>query len=89
LITGPKALDEKLPLWYKCIDIDKLDLTSSYNCVLGQIYGVFSVGWKELKFYETKTERISELGFLGAKPTDLKEWIDAINKRNKNSDNRP
>lgn len=81
MITGPSVLDKILPNWFKSINTESLDLTSSYNCILGQIYGNFAIGWKELKLYETQTAKISELGFLGTKTTDRPEWIKAVNKR--------
>jgi hypothetical protein len=34
---GAALLDEHIPGWFEVIDVDNLDLNSSYNCVLGQL----------------------------------------------------
>lgn len=35
---GAALLDERMPGWYKRIDLRSLNLASEYNCVLGQLY---------------------------------------------------
>jgi len=35
---GAALLDERLPGWEDRIDLDKLDLSSTCNCVVGQLY---------------------------------------------------
>lgn len=39
-IRGAKMLDEKMPGWHKFpgIDIDTLNMDSTYNCVIGQLF---------------------------------------------------
>ena len=37
---GAKLLDEIEPDWYEKIDLERLDLGDSCNCVLGQLYQV-------------------------------------------------
>lgn len=42
--AGAELLDEKCPGWASEISLDTLDIDSSQNCVLGQLYGDFSRG---------------------------------------------
>ena len=37
--AGAALLDEKLPGWWREIDLEKLNLASRCNCVLGQLNG--------------------------------------------------
>lgn len=41
---GVTLLDKHRPGWYKDINLDKLVIASSCECVLGQLYGDFTVG---------------------------------------------
>lgn len=41
---GARLLDEKNPGWAWDINLDKLDMSSCYRCVLGQLYDGYSYG---------------------------------------------
>ena len=45
VIKGAKFLDTKMPGWYNKIDISRLNINNSCNCIIGQLYGNF---WEEL-----------------------------------------
>lgn len=47
---GAALLDVQRPTWYLEIDLETLDISSLRYCVLGQIYGAFHDGMKELDF---------------------------------------
>jgi len=47
---GVALLDEKRPGWEHEIDLDKLDIKDPKCCVLGQVYGGFTVGYAEVGF---------------------------------------
>jgi len=43
-------LDEKRPGWATKVDLDRLNMSSVYDCVLGQVYGTYdramqALGW--------------------------------------------
>jgi hypothetical protein len=46
--AGAMLLDERKPGWYKTIDNALLNIASCRKCVLGQVYGDFSDGVREL-----------------------------------------
>jgi hypothetical protein len=39
VVRGAALLDERMPGWEAKIDLDRLDLNSAWDCVLGQLYG--------------------------------------------------
>jgi hypothetical protein len=39
VVRGAALLDERMPGWEAKIDLDRLDLDSVWECVLGQLYG--------------------------------------------------
>ena len=43
-IAGAGLLDQHRPGWYNQIDLNKLDQSSAYVCVLGQLYGEYYKG---------------------------------------------
>lgn len=46
---GADLLDEQRPGWDREIDIGQLDIALGSACILGQLYGQYSVGVHELK----------------------------------------
>lgn len=48
VLRGAQLLDKKRPNWYNEIDLEKLDIKSIDNCVLGQLYDYFVTGLDEL-----------------------------------------
>jgi hypothetical protein len=79
-----RLLDEKYPKWENKIDVDKLNLSEPYACILGQLYG----GWIEGKtaffgidYYDVDYYTIN----LFCKNTDNREaWVSEILSRRKN-----
>jgi hypothetical protein len=45
---GVALLDEKCPDWRTRVNPDTLDMASDFDCVLGQLYGRYSLGWQPL-----------------------------------------
>jgi hypothetical protein len=45
---GVYLLDEQFPEWRQKIDLDSLELSSGHCCVLGQLYGYYSWGQRQL-----------------------------------------
>lgn len=45
---GSEILDSVRPLWYEDVNTEDLDMQSVDNCLLGQLYGRFSEGKKEI-----------------------------------------
>lgn len=41
---GAALLDTKRPLWFLDVNTDELDMACIWNCVLGQIFGEYTVG---------------------------------------------
>ena len=46
--AGAAYLDSVFPKWFKNINLDKLKLDSQTCCMLGQLYGDYTDGAKEL-----------------------------------------
>lgn len=44
--AGAQWLNDNVPDWWQRIDLDRLDVRSECRCVLGQIYGHYSVAPK-------------------------------------------
>ena len=44
-----RFMDRVFPNWELALDTDRLDLSSDKNCFLGQLFGSFKRGCKELK----------------------------------------
>lgn len=54
--AGATFLDDNGPAkWYEKIDTDKLDIQSSRNCILGQLYGEFFDGRNDLGLNDDDT----------------------------------
>lgn len=41
---GAKYLDEVHPGWFNKVDIEQLRMNDIHHCVLGQLYGSFTIG---------------------------------------------
>ena len=82
-IKGAQFLDEKRPDWAKEINRKRLNMTSPYNCVLGQLYGFYHYGLNALCIRTS-----SDLGFItpdkaqGVHFTALNQaWLELIKER--------
>jgi hypothetical protein len=49
---GARLLDQKCPNWHKKIKLDRLDMEWSESCVLGQVYGCYAVGLRNLNLHK-------------------------------------
>lgn len=61
--AGAKFLDVVKPGWKKKIDLKKLDLQNSFTCVIGEVYGNFFEGTKELQIERDRNNLAEILGF--------------------------
>jgi len=57
---GAQYLDEAKPDWWRKINKDLLDMANFYSCLLGQLYGDYSIGREKLGIGHL---RIHRLGF--------------------------
>lgn len=81
---GASVLDKMCPGWFDRIDVDRIDMTSWDDCILGQLYGVFHTGLRELDLHDA-----SLFGFICGSTWDctcheLKDpWIvEIMDRRN-------
>lgn len=85
---GVALLDAHVPGWYNQVDVSILNLHSSINCVLGQVYGHFGRALPVFRLMplDRRTHRIN-LEHYGFNPgpgkhiASKKAWAKAIHKR--------
>ncbi len=82
---GAQFLDENVPDWFKRINVQFLDMCELDTCILGQLYGNYQNGTREL-FGDIWLDRVGKYGFsrygTNIKYSDLKEcWINEISAR--------
>jgi hypothetical protein len=63
---GAALLDEKLPGWHERIDLDRLDLASSCDCVLGQEFADHSDAKADVDPYAVGLDKLDLWGFEAA-----------------------
>lgn len=63
--NGSALLDIARPNWYNEIDLERLDLTMPVDCILGQLYGIYSDGIDDLHL--TTNDRYSAVGGTSAR----------------------
>lgn len=86
--AGAELLDRKRPDWFLRVNLDKLDLGSGYECVLGQLYGAYASGVDRLEL-DWDADEPTRLGFSahGLPGGDLNYpeltelWLDQIQYR--------
>ena len=66
--NGIRVLDETYPEWWKLIDPEQLNIDNEFYCVVGQIFGKYSTGMKQLGLLEGY-----DYGFLVGYYRDQKE----------------
>lgn len=64
IAKGVELLDRVYPGWVEEINVGKLNLNSLDNCVLGQLYGNFSVGLSKAVFPNTPRGSTAAYGFI-------------------------
>lgn len=75
---GAALLDGKFPQWEGSLDLDKLDIKRTDSCVLGQLYGGYYGGVRELGLYDFSETAATEHGFWGAvSPYEFQDKIEA------------
>jgi len=92
--AGATLLDESTPEWFDTVDLNRLDMESPYDSVLGQLYENFVTG---LKFLGLHTRDIMERQWYGFAIIDYKgywyddltrEWVSVIEKRRAKAQNQ-
>lgn len=69
--AGAAFLDARVPDWYLYVDIERLDICDTQDCVLGQLYGEFCTGLDDLQISDARAlglshQRVAVLGELTA-----------------------
>jgi hypothetical protein len=72
--AGMVLLDEKVPRWRGKLDLTRLDISRSDQCVLGQVYGNYNVGAFRLELGLDKLGSLGFNGFTGPGLTLTREW---------------
>ena len=60
--NGAKLLDEHQPRWFTMVDLEVFTIVSIDTCILGQVYGGFVAGCRELGIEGNRPEE-ERLGF--------------------------
>jgi hypothetical protein len=63
---GAALLDGKFPQWEGKLDVDALDIKHINSCVLGQLYGGYYTGVRELGINDSAELAATQHGFWGA-----------------------
>lgn len=63
IVNGAELLDYERPGWRDEIDLDELNLSDMYNCVLGQVYGSFTAGIRVLDIDSKGRDYEASYGF--------------------------
>lgn len=61
--AGATFLDANVPGWWKKIDLEKLDISSPFDCIIGQLYGRCYYGLEVLGCLLGCCENKDNLGF--------------------------
>lgn len=82
---GARFLDKKVPKWWRKINTSTLDIDSCEDCILGQLFGYYENGIKELNLETGKnTDGMAFNNLNPGNPQQTNFWIDEILKRRKN-----
>jgi hypothetical protein len=90
--SGAIYLDSKMPDWHERINVSQLDMHSTSNCVLGQLFGGYWNGLKAVGIStDAKDETAADLGFdyYGLKPIEnqaqlmTEAWAKIVRARQK------
>lgn len=77
---GTALLDARKPGWAFHIDLVTLDMTSCYQCVLGQLYGRYSEGLERLDILDEGDWQHGFDAKTGTARRDVTEQIAEINR---------
>jgi hypothetical protein len=80
---GTALLDEKLPGWWRAINLVRLELNDCQDCLLGQLFGDYDDGLPELGLSDRAAAEsgFAEPGFLLERtdyPSLGAEWVRVI-----------
>lgn len=81
---GARLLDQKVKNWHKRIDIDRINLRCSTDCILGQIFGWYFSGRTHLKLFEKTNSHGFSAAWSEGDHSNVRlrdAWIHAINRR--------
>lgn len=83
---GAALLDARVPGWWTKINVDKLDMWDSRNCVLGQVFGEYGDGCAVLRLEQWSGVTMVNGFFPSGLPSDgsrelLREWKNAVRFR--------
>ncbi len=85
--NGALVLDQVWPNWIENINLDKLSIVDPFDCILGQLYGMYTVGIAKLGVYgynDLGFTMSNESGFNADFVTGM--WRELIEMR-RNADN--
>lgn len=80
VVEGAKLLDEVMPGWAEKINLDTLNMDLRARCILGQLFGNYSVGLQTLKIKNWQKISSSEDGAYGSGIPKM-YWEEEIKKR--------
>ena len=72
-----QVLNKEIPNWRDKIDIDKLNMDSCYNCILGQLYGSSTIAPAIIRrthydtFYESNSHSYEKLNIAWKKALEV------------------
>lgn len=74
--AGATMLDERVPGWHDKIDLTTIEIVSGTRCILGQLYGTYGIGLKELSLNESY-----RFGFTAGSDDLNQAWRDEVARR--------
>lgn len=72
---GVALMDEAVPNWWRYINLNTFDITHCRHCVLGQVFGSWGQGKKELSDFAEDLPRSAELYGFDNDPDLVDEWV--------------
>lgn len=75
---GSTLLDERVPGWAQQVRLDELHMASGLRCILGQVYGEYTVGLAALNFGVDSREAVTH-GFVITPSKEEGWWIKGYN----------
>lgn len=84
---GVALLDQAQPDWWKHINLDTLDMSACYSCILGQLYGSYAVGREDLGIKYSEGDLYGFDSLQGqSRMTQLQfMWVEIIENRRASS----
>lgn len=73
--AGMDLLDEEFPGWREIINPEQLDMGDCHQCILGQLFGEYFTGKREMGLTGTEPEEFGFEDWVGG--NDRYQWITA------------